>query len=108
MPISIARNDGIVYATGLHFTYQAELGPRQHCQSALELVRAAALAAAAAAASMNHQQQNLSSRPLDYPSLEDTAGASAGSAGASGGSTGAAGPVPMDEGNPPPALSEAT
>nr|VZI34335.1 unnamed protein product [Spirometra erinaceieuropaei] len=50
VPISIARNDGVIYATGLTFTYQPELGPRQHCQPALDLVRAAALAAAAAAA----------------------------------------------------------
>nr|VZI44579.1 unnamed protein product [Spirometra erinaceieuropaei] len=50
VPISIARNDGVIYATGLTFTYQPELGPRQHCQPALDLMRAAALAAAAAAA----------------------------------------------------------
>uniref|UniRef100_A0A5K3EMM7 Recombining binding protein suppressor of hairless n=1 Tax=Mesocestoides corti TaxID=53468 RepID=A0A5K3EMM7_MESCO len=74
VPISIARNDGVIYATGSTFTYQPELGPRQHCQSALELVRAAAFAAAAAAAASigqvmpptpQHQRP-----PIDYPTME--------------------------------------
>ncbi|VDK31897.1 unnamed protein product [Taenia asiatica] len=82
VPISIARNDGVIYATGSTFTYQPELGPRQHCQSALELMRAAAFAAAAAAAASmgqvmqpaaavmaqgQHQQQRPS---LEYPAVE--------------------------------------
>ncbi|VDM16085.1 unnamed protein product [Hydatigera taeniaeformis] len=82
VPISIARNDGVIYATGSTFTYQPELGPRQHCQSALELMRAAAFAAAAAAAASmgqvmqptapvmppgQHQQQRPS---LEYPTVE--------------------------------------
>ncbi|EUB62193.1 Suppressor of hairless protein [Echinococcus granulosus] len=84
VPISIARNDGVIYATGSTFTYQPELGPRQHCQSALELMRAAAFAAAAAAAASmgqvmqpataamapgQHQQQRPS---LEYSAVESS------------------------------------
>ncbi|VEL22668.1 unnamed protein product [Protopolystoma xenopodis] len=46
----MVRNDGVIYATGLTFTYRPEPALRQHCAPALELMRAAALAAAAAAA----------------------------------------------------------
>ncbi|VUZ45312.1 unnamed protein product [Hymenolepis diminuta] len=76
VPISIARNDGVVYATGSVFTYQPELGPRQHCQPALDLMR---VVFATAAASMSqamqpghhHQQQSYQQRSsLDYPTLE--------------------------------------
>ncbi|KAK4471794.1 hypothetical protein MN116_005190 [Schistosoma mekongi] len=50
VPISLVRQDGIIYASGLTFTYHPESGPRQHCQPALEIIRAASIAAAAAAA----------------------------------------------------------
>ena len=30
VPVSLVRNDGIIYATGLTFTYTPEPGPRQH------------------------------------------------------------------------------
>ncbi|CAH8541049.1 unnamed protein product [Schistosoma margrebowiei] len=50
VPISLVRQDGIIYASGLTFTYHPESGPRQHCQPALEIIRAASIAAVAAAA----------------------------------------------------------
>lgn len=40
MPISLVRNDGIIYATGLTFTYTPEPGPRPHCAPAEEVMRA--------------------------------------------------------------------
>lgn len=40
VPISLVRNDGIIYATGLTFTYTPEPGPRPHCQPADEVMRA--------------------------------------------------------------------
>nr|CDS29083.2 recombining binding protein suppressor of hairless [Hymenolepis microstoma] len=74
VPISIARNDGVVYATGSVFTYQPELGPRQHCQPALDLMRvvfATAAASMSQAMQPGHQQQSYQQRSsLDYPSLE--------------------------------------
>lgn len=33
------RNDGIIYATGLTFTYTPEPGPRQHCTQAEDVMR---------------------------------------------------------------------
>lgn len=33
------RNDGIIYATGLTFTYTPEPGPRPSCQPASEVMR---------------------------------------------------------------------
>lgn len=39
MPISLVRNDGIIYATGLTFTYTPEPGPRPSCPAADEVMR---------------------------------------------------------------------
>ena len=33
VPVSLVRTDGIIYATGLKFTYTPEPGPRPHCPS---------------------------------------------------------------------------
>lgn len=37
--VSLVRNDGIIYATGLTFTYTPEPGPRPHCPAVEEMVR---------------------------------------------------------------------
>ena len=37
--VSLVRNDGVIYATGLSFTYTPEPGPRAHCSSVDEIVR---------------------------------------------------------------------
>lgn len=39
VPISLVRNDGIIYATGLTFTYTPEPGPRSHCNQAEDVMR---------------------------------------------------------------------
>ena len=36
MPISLVRNDGIIYATGMTFTYTPEPGPRNHLGPAVD------------------------------------------------------------------------
>lgn len=41
VPISLVRNDGIIYATGLTFTYTPEPGPRQPCNAAEDVLRRA-------------------------------------------------------------------
>ncbi|KAI1280591.1 Suppressor of hairless -like protein [Halotydeus destructor] len=37
--ISLVRNDGIIYATGLTFTYTPEPGPRAHCPTVDDIMR---------------------------------------------------------------------
>jgi recombining binding protein suppressor of hairless len=39
VPVSLVRNDGIIYATGLTFTYTPEPGPRPQCNPADEVMR---------------------------------------------------------------------
>uniref|UniRef100_A0A182J106 Suppressor of hairless protein n=1 Tax=Anopheles atroparvus TaxID=41427 RepID=A0A182J106_ANOAO len=39
VPISLVRNDGIIYATGLTFTYTPEPGPRPSCPAAEDVLR---------------------------------------------------------------------
>lgn len=39
VPVSLVRNDGIIYATGLTFTYTPEPGPRPHCPPADDIMR---------------------------------------------------------------------
>ncbi|XP_046408326.1 recombining binding protein suppressor of hairless-like isoform X2 [Ischnura elegans] len=39
VPVSLVRNDGIIYATGLTFTYTPEPGPRPHCPSTDQIMR---------------------------------------------------------------------
>ena len=40
VPVSLVRNDGVIYATGLTFTYTPEPGPRTHCPTADDIMRA--------------------------------------------------------------------
>ncbi|XP_041366079.1 recombining binding protein suppressor of hairless-like isoform X2 [Gigantopelta aegis] len=39
VPVSLVRNDGIIYSTGLTFTYTPEPGPRTHCREVDEAFR---------------------------------------------------------------------
>jgi len=39
VPVSLVRNDGVIYATGLSFTYTPEPGPRGKSSSAEEIMR---------------------------------------------------------------------
>nr|CAB3265488.1 Su(H) suppressor of hairless homolog [Phallusia mammillata] len=38
VPINLVRNDGIIYATNLTFTFTPEAGPRQHCPSSMSIL----------------------------------------------------------------------
>ena len=50
VPVSLVRTDGIIYATGLTFTYTPEPGPRPHCPAVTEDIMGRPGAAAAGAA----------------------------------------------------------
>ena len=39
VPVALVRNDGIIYSTGLTFTYTPEPGPRAHCGTADDIMR---------------------------------------------------------------------
>ncbi|XP_054711016.1 recombining binding protein suppressor of hairless-like [Uloborus diversus] len=39
VPVSLVRNDGIIYSTGLTFTYTPEPGPRTHCPQVEQVLR---------------------------------------------------------------------
>uniref|UniRef100_T1IKI2 Suppressor of hairless protein n=1 Tax=Strigamia maritima TaxID=126957 RepID=T1IKI2_STRMM len=39
VPVSLVRSDGIIYATGLTFTYTPEPGPRPHCPATDHILR---------------------------------------------------------------------
>lgn len=39
VPVSLVRSDGIIYATGLTFTYTPEPGPRPHCSATDQILR---------------------------------------------------------------------
>lgn len=58
VPVSLVRTDGIIYATGLKFTYTPEPGPRSHCPSTEEIMRNSQVnnSHAAAMAQLNQNQ----------------------------------------------------
>ncbi len=64
VPVSLVRTDGIIYATGLTFTYTPEPGPRPHCASTEEIMRTAG--AAAAAGQMGAAAAAAAAGALDY------------------------------------------
>lgn len=39
VPVTLVRNDGIIYSTALTFTYTPEPGPRLHCTAAGAILR---------------------------------------------------------------------
>lgn len=39
VPVTLVRNDGIIYATGQTFTYTPEPGPRPHCNATGAILR---------------------------------------------------------------------
>lgn len=61
VPISLVRTDGIIYATGLTFTYTPEPGPRPHCAPADDVMRGR----------INNNNNNSTPQQNTLPSISD-------------------------------------
>ena len=57
--VSLVRNDGVIYATGLTFTYTPEPGPRTHSAQASDILRGGPLP--------NHTDPNMPSAHYGNP-----------------------------------------
>nr|XP_043885241.1 recombining binding protein suppressor of hairless-like isoform X2 [Solea senegalensis] len=51
VPVTLVRNDGIIYATALTFTYTPEPGPRPHCSAAGAILRTHSISSSSPASS---------------------------------------------------------
>ncbi|XP_055902946.1 suppressor of hairless protein [Eupeodes corollae] len=76
VPISLVRNDGIIYATGLTFTYTPEPGPRPHCNQAEDVMRTrhnnnniSTMSNNNASMNNHHQQQTQQQQQQQHQSL---------------------------------------
>src|SRR5882757_3274979 len=63
--VSLVRNDGVIYATGLTFTYTPEPGPRPHCPAVDEILRPG-LHASIHSPTHNQTQQHSLSHSLSH------------------------------------------
>ncbi|KFM73104.1 Suppressor of hairless protein-like protein, partial [Stegodyphus mimosarum] len=66
VPVSLVRSDGIIYATGLTFTYTPEPGPRPHCPQIEEVLRPPALHTHMADGMDHHPQGSVMMPPQSY------------------------------------------
>ncbi|XP_031415897.1 recombination signal binding protein for immunoglobulin kappa J region a isoform X3 [Clupea harengus] len=64
VPVTLVRNDGIIYSTALTFTYTPEPGPRPHCGAAGAILRASS--------SSSSSPSSSSSTSLMLPSSSDS------------------------------------
>uniref|UniRef100_A0A8C6WVB8 Recombination signal binding protein for immunoglobulin kappa J region a n=1 Tax=Neogobius melanostomus TaxID=47308 RepID=A0A8C6WVB8_9GOBI len=80
VPVTLVRNDGIIYSTALTFTYTPEPGPRPHCTAAGAIIRSHSTSSSSPASS---------SSPSSLGGLGENHGAYSGSDSglSSGGST---------------------
>ncbi|XP_056298262.1 recombination signal binding protein for immunoglobulin kappa J region b isoform X2 [Pseudoliparis swirei] len=56
VPVTLVRNDGIIYSTTLTFTYTPEPGPRPHCSAAGAILRAGSSTLLSSSSNNNSQE----------------------------------------------------
>ncbi|KAF7248141.1 hypothetical protein EYD10_05862 [Varanus komodoensis] len=74
VPVTLVRNDGIIYSTSLTFTYTPEPGPRPHCSAAGAILRANSSLLASSEANTNSEGSytNVSTNPTNVTSSTAT------------------------------------
>lgn len=98
VPISLVRNDGIIYATGLTFTYTPEPGPRQPCTPADEVMRSRTV-------NNNNNLTSSTNNNNSSNSSSSNTGSSTGSGGNNNNVSNATAPQPMQLDSPDRPLS---
>lgn len=64
--MSLVRSDGIIYATGLTFTYTPEPGPRPHCPQLEEVLRPPTMHSHMGDSNIEHSQGSVMLPPQSY------------------------------------------
>lgn len=74
VPVTLVRNDGIIYSTSLTFTYTPEPGPRPHCSAAGAILRANSSLMASSETNANSEGSytNVSTNPTNVTSSTAT------------------------------------
>ncbi|XP_030305360.1 recombining binding protein suppressor of hairless isoform X3 [Calypte anna] len=74
VPVTLVRNDGIIYSTSLTFTYTPEPGPRPHCSAAGAILRANSSLMASSETNTNSEASytNVSTNPTSVTSSTAT------------------------------------
>ncbi|XP_057221030.1 recombining binding protein suppressor of hairless isoform X1 [Malurus melanocephalus] len=74
VPVTLVRNDGIIYSTSLTFTYTPEPGPRPHCSAAGAILRANSSLMASSETNTNSEGSytNVSTNPTNVTSSTAT------------------------------------
>lgn len=74
VPVTLVRNDGIIYSTSLTFTYTPEPGPRPHCSAAGAILRAnsSLMASSETTANSEGSYTNVSTNPTNVTSSTAT------------------------------------
>lgn len=74
VPVTLVRNDGIIYSTSLTFTYTPEPGPRPHCSAAGAILRANSSLMASSETNTNSEGSytNASTNPTNVTSSTAT------------------------------------
>lgn len=66
VPVTLVRNDGIIYSTALTFTYTPEPGPRPHCSAVGAILRSHSSSSSSPASSLSSSSSSSLSSSLGW------------------------------------------